>query len=163
MSDDHLRAELILIRHGKSSYPDGLADFDRPLSDRGRTELARLGLALSKLLTGPFHVFLSPAQRTEETWKHLVPFLDHESVERLPSLYEAPAEVILGALESLTSQGVRRVAIIGHNPGLEYACQRLIGYSLPMPTSTAVLLTRAQKDSWELSSYLRGRYLPEFP
>ena len=29
---------LVLMRHGKSGYPPGVADHDRPLADRGRRE-----------------------------------------------------------------------------------------------------------------------------
>ena len=34
---------LILLRHGKSGYPAGVPDHDRPLADRGRREAALAG------------------------------------------------------------------------------------------------------------------------
>ena len=39
---DHQRT-LVLLRHAKSAYPDGVADHDRPLAPRGKREAGLAG------------------------------------------------------------------------------------------------------------------------
>jgi len=155
--------EIILIRHGKSSYPEGVPDFDRPLAARGLDELPRLGSVLTSMVTGPVHVLVSSARRTEETWQQLGRFLRPTHVEHTSVLYEAPGHVIVNAITSASAQGIDRVMVIGHNPGLESVFCSLVGYAIPLPTSTAVLVRQTKNSEWELAAYLRGRNLPALP
>ena len=63
---------LLLLRHAKSSWADpGMADRDRPLSQRGRQAAERMAHEIDRLSLLPDRILCSPARRTRET---LAPF-----------------------------------------------------------------------------------------
>ena len=68
---------MVLLRHGKSGYPDGVADHDRPLAPRGERQAALAGAWLRRhaledgALSGPVAAVLcSSATRTQQTLAH---------------------------------------------------------------------------------------------
>ena len=58
---------LILLRHGKSDWSTGDADFDRPLKKRGRSASSLAGQWLHSHELKPDFVIASPAKRTMQT------------------------------------------------------------------------------------------------
>src|SRR5690349_19664904 len=68
---DHTR-RLVLLRHAKSEWPEGVPDHKRPLTARGRRDATAAGRWLRAHLDDLGHgldaVACSPAQRTRETW-----------------------------------------------------------------------------------------------
>ena len=58
---------LILLRHGKSGYPPGVADHDRPLAPRGERQAALAGAWISQHLPPVDLVLCSTAERTRQT------------------------------------------------------------------------------------------------
>jgi len=58
---------LVLMRHAKSDYPDGVADYDRPLAPRGVLEAGLAGAWLHENLSGIDAVLCSSAVRTRQT------------------------------------------------------------------------------------------------
>lgn len=58
---------LVLLRHAKSAYPDGVADYDRPLAPRGEREAGLAGDWLRAHLPPIDAVLCSTATRTRET------------------------------------------------------------------------------------------------
>ena len=163
---------LTLLRHAKSGWDDPvLRDFDRPLNPRGRRaartvarEMRRLGLGFDRALA-------SPARRVIETLEEVgqsVPLApDHD--ERL---YLASPETLLELVRG-TNDGVDRLLLVGHNPGLEELVLRLSGagalrdeVAVKYPTAT---LAELQFDvaSWRqvrdggatLSRFIRPRDL----
>ena len=63
---DHDRT-LVLLRHAKSAYPDGVADHDRPLAPRGQREAGLAGDWLRSQSAAIDLVLCSTATRTRET------------------------------------------------------------------------------------------------
>lgn len=114
-----IERELILLRHAKSSWAEpGLADHERPLNARGRRQCQAVAAWLLAREAEPDLVLCSSARRTQETWSRLseaaawdVPVL----VE--PALYLADAERISEHI-ALQGGGVRRLLVLGHNPGI---------------------------------------------
>ena len=117
---------LILFRHAKSAWPEGLADRDRPLNERGRAAAPRMGAYLAAEGLRPDHVMVSPARRTAETWEALRGQMPGLEAETVPSLYEAQAPRILDAVRS-GPDAARSLLVIGHNPGLADLALLLIG------------------------------------
>ena len=67
---------LTLLRHAKSDWGDpGLADFDRPLNERGRSDAPRMGKWMAVSGFVPDTVLCSTAVRTRETWALVAPAL----------------------------------------------------------------------------------------
>ena len=60
-------AEILLMRHAKSSYPSGVADRDRPLSARGERSAAAIGEAITRFEAIPDLILTSPARRAADT------------------------------------------------------------------------------------------------
>ena len=61
--------QLLLLRHAKSAWPDGVPDSQRPLNNRGRRDARAAGQWLRENVGGLGAVVCSPAQRTRETFQ----------------------------------------------------------------------------------------------
>ena len=110
---------LLLLRHAKAERSEpGTKDISRALIDRGRKDAARIGAYLASHALVPDRVILSPAARTQETWKHAAsafrPAPAAMSVERL---YDATPHVILAVLKD-TPVAAHTLMVVGHNPAL---------------------------------------------
>lgn len=109
---------LLLLRHAKSDWPEGTADADRPLNDRGREVAPLMGafIADQKLLPGL--ALVSTAQRTRETWDLISGKFSPAEVRFDDRLYGAAADTILRVIRE-TPAAIETLLVIGHNPGLE--------------------------------------------
>ena len=120
---------LYLLRHAKSSWDDpALADFDRPLSARGRRACQRLGRYMGAELAPADLVLCSSARRTRETWEKLQDSLgwpSHALFER--GVYEASVRVLLERLHAVEPDSAR-LLLIGHNPAIHELALSLTGY-----------------------------------
>ncbi len=157
---------LLLLRHAKSQWggPD-LADFDRPLDERGERDAPEMGRRLAEAGLVPVRVLCSPAVRAETTARLVL-----EQMENRPELvlekgiYDAsPARL----LDILTAQpdAVTPLMLVGHNPGLTELANRL-GRDLSIdniPTCGVVCLD-FDIDHWRrLTPYLGSLVLFDRP
>ncbi len=118
---------LMLLRHAKSDWPDGMADLDRPLAPRGREAAPRMGAYLAEEGLLPDLALVSPARRTQETFDLVAPHLGGPDSRTEPRIYEAPAERLLEVVRE-TPGAVRTLLLVGHNPGSEDLARRLVGH-----------------------------------
>lgn len=110
---------LFLLRHAKAA-PSGLAsaDFERPLTERGLKDAAKMAALLVDLGVHPDRVLCSPAVRTRQTLEQIA-----MAIPGLKASY--PADMYLIGWEALLSQlrkqkdDVRSTLVVGHNPGIE--------------------------------------------
>ncbi|MFZ3496666.1 SixA phosphatase family protein [Streptomyces sp. 5.8] len=125
MSADTPR-RIVLLRHAKAEWSDG-TDHDRPLAERGRHDAPAAGQKLAQ--TGiTFDLALcSSAARTRETWKLAVQELPHRPKTTYEErLYEASLGELI-ALVNETSDDVKNLLVIGHNPGMHALADALAG------------------------------------
>ncbi len=126
--------ELLILRHTKSDRSDlSLADFDRPLSERGREDAHTMGRWLHKQHLIPNYILTSPAKRTLQTIKRAKNHFDPDNTITClhqPNLYEATLDDLLNVLAEIPTH-YERVLIVGHNPSLE----QLLTYLAPETTS----------------------------
>jgi phosphohistidine phosphatase len=117
---------LMLLRHAKSSWPSGMQDAERPLSDRGEAAARLMGGYMAHHSLIPDRVLCSPARRTRDTWTGVS--------AQLPAHVDA---VFDGRLYGMTRRGILSIVcdqddavhtllLIGHNPGLQEAAEFLI-------------------------------------
>jgi phosphohistidine phosphatase len=110
---------LVLLRHAKSAHPEGVADADRPLTERGHADAAAAGAWLLSRGLRPSRVLCSPARRTRETWNSVrVALGDAASgteVVMEPALYDYGARTALDLIRA-TGPEVEVLMVIGHNP-----------------------------------------------
>jgi phosphohistidine phosphatase len=117
---------LTLLRHAKAAQPlPGQQDFDRPLTERGRGDAARVGALLRDL--GLDLALVSAAARTTETWNiasagFAEPLLP--TVEQ--SLYLCRAAHVIERLRAVPPD-TQSVVVVGHNPCLEEVAIWLAG------------------------------------
>jgi phosphohistidine phosphatase len=137
---------LVVVRHAKSDWPDGVADVDRPLAARGRRDAAAAGPWLADHLPPLDLVLCSPAVRARETWRLAAAGLaPAPPVEVRDELYGAPAGTLLRVARQLPGDA-RTVAVVGHNPGLAEVVALLTGTYPEMKTCTVAVL--AGPDDW---------------
>jgi phosphohistidine phosphatase len=141
---------LIVLRHAKAAHGVGLADRDRPLTDRGERDSARAGRRLRELGLAPDLVLCSPSLRTRRTAElALAELRPGAPVEYDRDIYQAYPEELL-ALVQRTGPEVRTLLLIGHNPGVQELIMGLTGAGedpgVP-PGAFAVIETEAPWDA----------------
>jgi phosphohistidine phosphatase len=121
------RRRLLLLRHAKSAWPDGVADHDRPLADRGLKAAPRMGAYIAAKELVPDLALVSTARRTRQTWEQVARELPPSIEQRdLDDLYEAPAARLAALLHAM-DPSVRTLLLIGHNPGFHDLALGLVG------------------------------------
>jgi phosphohistidine phosphatase len=132
---------LVILRHAKSEWPDGVADRRRPLAGRGRREAPLAGRWLNEHLGKIDLVVCSPAQRTRETWTWVSEELDAVPELRVEDrLYPGSPRALMAVARQLPDEA-RTVLFIGHNPGLEDLVADLSGTGCVLKTSSIAVLT----------------------
>ena len=133
------RHQLVLVRHAKSSWDDAtVPDHDRPLAGRGHKALRRMQAHLEDRRIRPDVVLCSSARRTRETLDGIRDGLGgHPRVEIEDAVYGADAEDLLARL-ALIDDDIKRVLVIGHNPGIADLVDLLTARDSPTPPPDAV-------------------------
>ena len=136
---------LFILRHAKSSWGDhSLADFDRPLAERGERDAPRMGRAFQNLKVQASdlkeqgasldRLFSSPAKRARQTAKRFSKAAEIAvETEFDDRIYGASSSELKSIVRKLPSEA-DNVMIVGHNPGFEDLVSRLTGQSRHMPT-----------------------------
>jgi phosphohistidine phosphatase len=139
---------LYLLRHAKSSWDDrAIADFDRPLNDRGRRAAPFMGELIRKRGLVPQAIVSSPALRARETAEAAAAAAGYSGVILFDaSVYEAsPNDLrkIIAGFDNSWSAAM----LVGHNPGMEGIVYYLTGHVEPMPTA-ALAIIELEIDKW---------------
>lgn len=140
---------LFVLRHAKSSWDDAdLADFDRPLNDRGRSTAPFMGELMEKNGFSPDVILSSPAVRARVT-ASLAKEAGNINAEIVhdESIYEASMVTLLKIASGIDDQ-YRSAMIVGHNPGMEGIVRQLTGRSEAMPTA-ALAVIDLDVGSWQ--------------
>ncbi len=140
---------LLLMRHAKSSWKDSeIEDHERPLNKRGQKDAPMMGKHLVEKELTPQVVLSSTAKRARSTVEALVEVSGFQGdVFYLTSLYLAEPAEYFKALQSV-SDGVERVLVVGHNPGLEGLLQILTAKVESLNTCALAQLA-LPIDSWK--------------
>lgn len=140
---------LLLLRHAKSSWDnDSLADFDRPLNDRGRNDAPRMGKLLAQLDLIPDLIVSSSAKRAAATAKRVAAAAAYEGTIRYTrEFYLADPETYLELARQVDDE-VSRLMLVGHNPGIEELVSHLAGGDERMPTA-ALACFHLAIDRWQ--------------
>ncbi|MFJ3673124.1 SixA phosphatase family protein [Streptomyces sp. NPDC090106] len=141
---------LVVLRHAKSAWPEGVADHRRPLAPRGRRDAPAAGRALAEADCLPDLALCSTAVRTRQTWDLAsAQWGTPPPVRHDPRLYGADVPELLDVVHEVPAE-VETLLLIGHNPGLEELVLTLAGdglddtldqVRLKFPTSALAVLT----------------------
>ena len=158
---------LFLLRHAKSSWKDqDVADFERPLNDRGRKAAELVGNFIAKQNVTIDLVISSPAVRARQTIELVL-----KAAKRSPELrfdqrvYEASPTRLLEIISQIEDDW-KSVLLVGHNPGMEELLTLLVGVEMHMPTASLARVALSSK-KWDkilaekgvLESFVRAREL----
>ncbi|KZS82122.1 SixA phosphatase family protein [Mycobacterium persicum] len=110
MNEQH--RNLVLMRHAKSAYPDGVADYDRPLAPRGIREARLAGEWLRANVPPVDSVLCSTATRTRET---LVRTGIDAPVRYAQRLYGATPGAVIEEINRVADE-ITTLLVIGHEP-----------------------------------------------
>ncbi len=121
---------LVVLRHAKSAWPDGVADHERPLAPRGRRDAPAAGRALAETDCLPDLALCSTAVRARETWELAsAQWGTPPPVRHDPRLYAADVSDLLDVVHDVPAE-VETLLLVGHNPGLEELVLDLAGEGL---------------------------------
>ena len=143
---------LILMRHAKSSWADNsIADFDRPLNDRGGEAAPLMARWLEKNSMVPDSILCSTALRAQQTANFVASEweLPHLRID-IATLYLASPNTILDAVKTFAPEASKALLVIGHNPGLEVLASMLSGRGIVMPTAAIVVFRLRRASSWSI-------------
>ena len=121
---DHQRT-LVLLRHAKSAYPDGVADHDRPLAPRGKREAGLAGDWLRANLPAFDAVLCSTATRTRQT---LACTGIDAPVRYVDRLYDASPGMVIEQING-AADDVSVLLVVGHEPTMS---QLALGLANPL-------------------------------
>lgn len=116
-----MAATLILMRHGKSAYPDNVDDHARPLAPRGEREAALAGDWLRAAQPPIDAVRCSTAERTRQT---LAATGITAPVEYTDDIYDANPHALM-ELIGLTDDTISTLLVVGHVPGIPWTAWEL--------------------------------------
>src|SRR5690606_2146362 len=117
---------VLLLRHARAARAvPGMADFDRPLEQRGLSDARAAGEWMAAAGYRPDLVLCSAAQRTRETWTCIEPALGEprDGVFFMRQLFNGDADAYLDAIRTADADSV---LVIGHNPMIELTARMLI-------------------------------------
>ncbi|MEE2031917.1 SixA phosphatase family protein [Rhodococcus chondri] len=155
---------LILLRHGKSAYPDEVDDHDRPLSPRGRREAGLAGRWIRAHLPPIDSVLCSTATRTRKT---LAEAAIDAPVDYRDRLYATTPAILLDEIRTV-DKSVHTLLVVGHEPTLSATALALatdhssdIAHQLTEKFPTSALAVLKVRGTWaalepgcaELSSF----------
>jgi phosphohistidine phosphatase len=131
---------LVILRHAKSAWPDGVPDRRRPLNGRGRRDAAAVGRWLRENVGRLDVVVCSPAERARQTWELVAAELaDAPDPTFDEDVYGASPSSLLTVVAALPDDAATAL-LIGHNPAFQDLVELLSGQQREMKTSSLAVL-----------------------
>ena len=127
---------LILCRHAKSDWPDGVGDSKRPLKERGIKDAKNQGKLLSQRGVTIDRMISSHANRAISTARIIAKEVGYtDPIEQDSSLYHQGAGNLISVVQDLPVE-VDVAMLFGHNPTMEQTVQFFLRAerSIGMPT-----------------------------
>lgn len=139
---------LFILRHAKSSWDDpSLADFARPLNDRGMSTAPFMGRLMRDKGLAPDIILSSPAKRAKKTAKLAKEAAEFAAeIQYDERIYEASPQALRQVISEL-DDAHNSAMLVGHNPGMEGFIRLLTGQTEAVPTA-ALAVIRLDLDRW---------------
>jgi phosphohistidine phosphatase len=141
---------LYIVRHAKSSWPLGVADFDRPLNDRGKRDAPEMAERLYKR-DDKIKLFVSsPAKRALTTCKLFCEQfgISEKKIRQIDNLYHASVPAFFDVVEGF-DEDFKKAVIFSHNPGItEFVNTLCPQFKLDNMPTCAIFAVHADTDKW---------------
>jgi phosphohistidine phosphatase len=142
--------QLTLLRHAKSSWKNtDMADFDRPLSNRGEEDAPDMGKRLAERQFKPDYIMSSPARRALTT-AYLVADeigFPREQIVLNQHIYEAAVSDLVGIIQQI-EETFTNVVLVGHNPGFTELSTYLTGTPIENIPTCGVFSMELAVQTW---------------
>jgi phosphohistidine phosphatase len=140
---------LYLLRHAKSSWSEAdLADFDRPLNERGLHTAPFMGRLIRARELVPDLIVSSPARRGRETAELVRENISADvEIQFNDTVYEASPHTLMHVVANFDER-IKSAMLVGHNPGMEGLVRLLTGRNETMPTA-ALAVIGLNIDGWK--------------
>ncbi len=151
---------LVLVRHAKSAWPDGVPDHERPLAKRGRRDAPAVGRWLTDSAVIPQVAVVSSARRAVETAELISGELSGELRQLVADeAYGASPAELLELVHTLPAEADVAM-LVGHNPSIEALARLLVESASELgefPTSALAVLEFDAE--WDLVGTGTGRLI----
>lgn len=139
---------LYILRHAKSSWDNpSLADFERPLNERGFKAAPFMGETMARNNFQPALILSSPAERAKQTAMIIKKAGRLKAEIRYEErIYEASPLRLMGII-SEHDNDFESLMLVGHNPGFEGLVKILTGEIQSMPTA-ALAVVDVKVENW---------------
>lgn len=145
--------KLIIVRHAKSSWENSiLADFDRPLNERGIVDAPTMAKRLKVRDIYPQQMISSPAVRAITTCKAFAEVLGFpmQTIREDKAIYHASADQLMSVIQSIEElKSDQPVFMFGHNPGLTDLVNDLLDENIDNVPTTGVVSCVLNIRKWE--------------
>lgn len=111
---------VLLVRHAKSSWDDSMmADFDRPLNERGKRDAPLMAKRLLDKNIAIDYILSSPARRARKTAAYFLKVygFDDTRLAFHQPLYHPVYNAFIEAIGSVPDE-FHHIALFSHNPGI---------------------------------------------
>jgi len=149
---------VLLLRHAKSSWnhPE-LSDRERPLNKRGKRQAPEMGKLIYTESLTPDLILSSIARRACKTAEAVAKNCGYDGeIDRIDDFYPGGTADYLRVLSELPD-GVRRVMVIGHNPGLEELLRVLVGETRTLSTAALAQIDLPLESWQDLTASTHGK------
>ena len=153
---------LFLIRHAKSSWDNpAMADFDRPLNERGKLNAPFMGKKMVERGEKPQLLVSSTAKRAFSTAKRFAKELtyDEHKIVRVDELYHAPVEAWLKIVNAFDSTQAKTIMCFGHNNGITEFLNYLTDGDIENMPTCGIAKIQFEFDKWEMVSKGTGELI----
>lgn len=141
--------QLVLVRHGKSSWDFPVKDISRPLKKRGIVDGEYMARAFLPYVQPSVKLYTSIAKRAEKTagiFKEILGIADKD-FGRMPELYTFDAPPILKFVEK-QNDAIQQIILFGHNPALTLLTNYWGNKCIDNLPTTGIVLLKFKEDHW---------------
>lgn len=141
--------QLILIRHGKSSWNQPVDDLHRPLKKRGITDANLVSNSFKSLKLRPDFVVSSPAKRALETCKIFLNNLEisYKNMQISPDIYDFSGGNTLDFIKLLPND-YKNVMLFGHNHAFTALVNALGSVKIDNVPTSGLVMIQFEVNSW---------------
>jgi len=143
--------QLILVRHAKSDWGNpGLADFDRPLNERGKRDAPTKAQRLHEKKIKKEAFIASPAKRAAKTAKIFAEAykFDNDKIIFRDELYGAGENVFFDVVATAENK-FDSIAVFSHNPGITDFANQLTNTRIDNIPTCGVFAIKAECNKWK--------------
>lgn len=141
--------KIVFIRHAKSSWSDStLADFERPLNERGKIDAPLMASKIKSLGIIPDYILSSPAKRARKTARIFSKVMNmDDQIEYDERIYDADENTLFTVIQSIPNDK-NLVFIFGHNPGFTWLVNDLCNVRIDNIPTCGFAVVNCPIENW---------------